>query len=240
MPALLDLQKHVRDAVVLNGGTGLDSLLLGGRDPSRRLAIHQRHYRVSLTRALLERFPATVWLVGSSFVTMSAATFLGAAMIAALTVPGCGRGSQPSSKSSESPSTASSSDAVANVSAPAPKRLTLTYDKTRMPKPVVGTPVEVTADGLPPNKDVSLAWGTVDGGWVIEDYFHFRGKKYTETTRTLSQATTDGSGRLNARFTIPEDFGGVHDAIESPLAAAVPRKAVLDAHVRRQQARGNN
>jgi hypothetical protein len=142
---------------------------------------------------------------------MRAATFLGAAIIAALTVPGCGRGSQPSSKSSESPSTASSSDAVANVSAPAPKRLTLTYDKTRMPKPVVGTPVEVTADGLPPNKDVSLAWGTVDGGWVIEDYFHFRGKKYTETTRTLSQATTDGSGRLKARFAIPEDFGGVHE-----------------------------
>jgi Putative DNA-binding domain len=76
VPALLDLQKHVRDAVVLNGGTGLDSLLLGGRDPSRRLAIHQRHYRVSLTRALLERFPATVWLVGSSFVTNAAHEFV--------------------------------------------------------------------------------------------------------------------------------------------------------------------
>jgi Putative DNA-binding domain len=75
VPALLDLQKHVRDAVVLSGGTGLDSLLLGGRDPSRRLAIHQRHYRVSLTRALLERFPATVWLVGSSFVTNAAREF---------------------------------------------------------------------------------------------------------------------------------------------------------------------
>jgi len=142
---------------------------------------------------------------------MRAATFLGAAIIAALTFPGCERGIQQSSQSSESPITASSSDAAANVSAPAPKRLTLTYDKTRMPKPVVGTPVDVTAEGLPPNKEVKLAWGTVDGGWVIEDYFHFRGKKYTETTRTLSQATTDGSGRLNARFTIPEDFGGVHE-----------------------------
>ena len=139
------------------------------------------------------------------------AAFLGAAIIAALTVPGCERGIQQSSQSSEPSSTASSSDAAANVSAPAPKRLTLTYDKARTPKPVVGTPVEVASEGLPPNKTVDLVWGTVDGGWVIEDYFHFRGKKYAETVRTLSQATIDGSGRLQTRFTIPEDFGGVHE-----------------------------
>src|SRR4030095_12601398 len=112
---------------------------------------------------------------------------------------------------SETPNTASSSDAAANPSAPAPKRLTLTYDKTQTPKPVVGTPVEVAAEGLPPNKTVDLLWGTVDGGWVIEDYFHFRGKKYAETTRMLSQTTTDRNGRLNTRFAIPEDFGGVHE-----------------------------
>ena len=142
---------------------------------------------------------------------MRAATVLGAAIIAALTFPGCERGIHQSSQSSESPSTASSSDPAANRSAAAPKRLTLAYDKTRTPKPVVGTPVEVTAEGLPPNKEVNLVWGTVDGGWVIEDYFHFRGKKYTETMRTLSQATIDGHGRLKAHFTIPEDFGGVHE-----------------------------
>jgi hypothetical protein len=141
---------------------------------------------------------------------MRAATFLGAAIIAALTISACERGIQ-SSQSPESTRPASSSAAATNPSAPAPKRLTLTYDKTRAPKPVVGTPVEVTAEGLPPNKDVNLLWGTVEGGWVIEDYFHFRGKKYAETTRTLSQATTDGNGRLNARFAIPEDFGGVHE-----------------------------
>ena len=140
---------------------------------------------------------------------MRAATVLGAAIIAALTSYGCGRGAPP--QSPESPSAASSADAAANSSAPAPKRLTLTYDKTQAPKPVVGTPVEVAAEGLPANKTVDLAWGTVDGGWVIEDYFHFRGKKYAETTRTLSQATTDANGRLNTHFTIPEDFGGVHE-----------------------------
>ena len=140
---------------------------------------------------------------------MRAATFLGAAIIAALTV-GCGRGIQQPSQS-EAPGTTSPADVAAKPSSAAPKRLTLTYDKTRTAKPVVGSAVDATAEGLPPNKTVSLAWGTVEGGWVIEDYFHFRGKKYTETTRTLSQATTDGSGRLNARFTVPEDFGGVHE-----------------------------
>src|SRR5262245_15358554 len=133
---------------------------------------------------------------------MRAATFLGAAILAALTSSGCGRGTPP--QTPESTGTASSSEADASPSAPAPKRLTLTYDKTQTPKPVVGTPVEAAAEGLPPNKTVDLVWGTVDGGWVIEDYFHFRGKKYAETMRPLSQATIDGDGRLNARFTIPE------------------------------------
>jgi hypothetical protein len=140
---------------------------------------------------------------------MRAATVLGAAIITALASSGCGRGTPP--QTPQSTSTASSSDAPASSSAPVPKRLTLTYDKTQTPKPLVGTAIEVAAEGLPPNKTVDLVWGTVDGGWVIEDYFHFRGKKYAETTRRLSQATTDSTGRLNTRFTIPEDFGGVHE-----------------------------
>jgi len=140
---------------------------------------------------------------------MRAATLLGAAIIAALTSAGCGRGASP--QTPESSATVSSSDAAANSSATAPKRLTLTYDKTQTPKSVVGTAIEVTAEGLPPNKTVDLLWGTVDGGWVIEDYFHFRGKKYAETRRMLSQTTTDRNGRLNTRFAIPEDFGGVHE-----------------------------
>jgi len=140
---------------------------------------------------------------------MRAATFLGAAMIAALTFSGCGRGTPPPTP--ESPPLASSSNAAAKPSAPAPKRLTLTYDKAQTPKAQVGTAIEATAEGLPPSKAVDLVWGTVEGGWVIEDYFHFRGKKYTETMRPLAKATTDANGRLSAHFAIPEDFGGVHE-----------------------------
>jgi hypothetical protein len=144
---------------------------------------------------------------------MRAATILGAALIAALAASACGRGSgNGQAAAGQSAGSARTRPPQAeSAAAPAPKRLTLTYDKTQGPKPLVGTSVEATAEGLPPNKTVNLAWGTVDGGWVIEDYFHFRGKKYSEITRTLSQATTDANGVLKTRFTIPEDFGGVHE-----------------------------
>jgi hypothetical protein len=73
---LHDLQKGVRDALILDDISGLDSVLVGGRDARKRLAIHQRHYRASLITALLDRFPATVWLVGSTFVTEAARRFV--------------------------------------------------------------------------------------------------------------------------------------------------------------------
>ena len=58
---------------------------------------------------------------------MRAATFLGAAILAALMSSGCGRGTPP--QTPEPQGRASSSDAAASPSAPAPTRLTLTYDK---------------------------------------------------------------------------------------------------------------
>jgi hypothetical protein len=87
--------------------------------------------------------------------------------------------------------------------------LDLTYNKPA----VVGAAALATADGLPPGKTVDLTWGTVTGGWVIEDYYHFRGKKYAETTTSLGQFPVDATGRLEARFVIPEDYGGVHEVI---------------------------
>ena len=142
---------------------------------------------------------------------MRAATFLGVALIAALSAFACEPAGQPAGSEGRVRSDPADQTATGQPSAPAPKRLTLAYDKTENPKAVVGTNVAATAEGLPPNKTVNLAWGTVEGGWVIEDYFHFRGKKYAETTHTISQAATDANGVLKTNFTIPEDFGGVHE-----------------------------
>jgi hypothetical protein len=96
------------------------------------------------------------------------------------------------------------------------QKLELKYEK-----PVVGAEVRATATGLPAGKTVDLKWSTVTGGWLIEDYYYFRGKKYSETTSSLGNFAIDSSGRLDARFTIPEDYGGVHDVV-----AVIDGKAV--------------
>jgi hypothetical protein len=98
----------------------------------------------------------------------------------------------------------------------------LTYDKPA----VVGTAARATASGLPAGKTVDLVWGTVTGGWVIEDYYHFRGKKYSETTTSLGQFRVDEGGRLDARFVVPEDYGGVHEVIALVDGKPVAQNAI--------------
>src|SRR5580704_14760161 len=88
------------------------------------------------------------------------------------------------------------------------RKLELKYDKA-----VVGAKVRATAEGLPAGENVDLTWGTVSGGWVIQDYYYFRGRKYSETTLSLGKYPVSASGRLDATFEIPEDYGGVHDVI---------------------------
>jgi hypothetical protein len=121
--------------------------------------------------------------------------FVAAALVAA--VAGC----------SGAPA-ATSTAASADSSSP-PATLELTYDKPA----VVGATAQASARGLPPGTTVDLTWGTVVGGWVIEDYYHFRGKKYSESTTSLGRFPVDSNGRLSATFTIPEDYGGVHEVI---------------------------
>jgi hypothetical protein len=87
------------------------------------------------------------------------------------------------------------------------KKLELTYKKPA----VVGREVHVAVVELPAGKTIDLQWGTVAGGWVVEDYYHFKGKKYTETTTSLGKFSVDANGKLDTNFVIPEDYGGVHE-----------------------------
>lgn len=73
---LAEFQAQARGAILDGDALRLRSVLTGGRDPLTRFAIHQRHYEASLVRALIEKFPATVWLAGSSFVTEAARAFV--------------------------------------------------------------------------------------------------------------------------------------------------------------------
>src|SRR5215831_19130567 len=76
MPRLAEIQLHLRDTVVSNGKTRVALSLTGGKDPSRRMAIHQRNYQSSLIEALRTKFPATEWLVGTRLLTDAAARFI--------------------------------------------------------------------------------------------------------------------------------------------------------------------
>ena len=73
---LADLQADMASAVVERAVPASASLLTGGDDPTQRFAIHGRHYTASLARSLVERFAATVWLVGSELVTQAAMGFV--------------------------------------------------------------------------------------------------------------------------------------------------------------------
>jgi hypothetical protein len=122
------------------------------------------------------------------------------------------------------PQPIASAPAASDQTAPKPvsglKKLTLTYPKNT--KPVAGAEIEASAEGLPANRTIDLVWGTVDGGWVIEEYYRFRGKRFANTTRTLAQVQVGSDGRASIHFKIPEDYGGVHEVFFSengvPLA----------------------
>jgi hypothetical protein len=104
------------------------------------------------------------------------------------------------------------------------KPLKLTHAKT--PKPVVGSEIDAAAEGLPPNRTVDLLWETVDGGWVVEEGYRFRGKRFTESTKVLGRAQVGADGRLATHFTIPEDFGGVHSVTVAEAGKALAQGGV--------------
>jgi len=114
------------------------------------------------------------------------------------------------SRPAASPTDSSSAAAPESVAASndALKTLTLTYKAA-----TVGSAVQVNGKGLPAGKTVDLTWGTVTGGWVVENYYRFLGKKYAESTTSLGTFAVDASGQLEATFTIPDDYGGVHEVV---------------------------
>lgn len=77
-----------------------------------------------------------------------------------------------------------------------------------------GTQITVTGTGLPPNKDVTLAWMTAGIRYVLDpkpDSVDYLGRKVDKLAVELGKARTDGSGALRTSFKAPLDFGGMHD-----------------------------
>lgn len=133
------------------------------------------------------------------------------------TVTGCS--SSPSATTAQAPSAVAG---AARATTPTLATLDLSYDTPA----VVGASVRARAVGLPPGATVDLAWATVTGGWVVEDAYHFKGKKYADTSTTLGRFPVDTNGTLDASFTIPEDYGGVHDIVASIDGKAVAQNGL--------------
>lgn len=76
MQSLAEIQSGMRHAVATGDFAAISRLLVGGQAPEHRLAIHRRHYETSLTTALLDKFPATTWLMGSRFMREAAKVFV--------------------------------------------------------------------------------------------------------------------------------------------------------------------
>lgn len=79
----------------------------------------------------------------------------------------------------------------------------------------VGTPLTLSADGLPPSKPVEFVWMTMEGRYdtkVDLGSIEFLRPKYAQKKATLGKASTDAKGSVTATVSVPaEDYGELHD-----------------------------
>jgi hypothetical protein len=75
-----------------------------------------------------------------------------------------------------------------------------------------GTPVTLSAEGLPPRQEFQLVWSTAVGEWQVADA-EYHGREFTPVAYEIAKATSDGAGSLTAHFIAPEDYGFLHDIV---------------------------
>ena len=75
-----------------------------------------------------------------------------------------------------------------------------------------GAPVRVVAEALPPDTEFQLVWTTVQGNWKVARA-EYHGREYHPVAYEIATVRTDAAGKLAAVFTVPEDFGFVHDVV---------------------------
>jgi hypothetical protein len=101
----------------------------------------------------------------------------------------------------------------------------------------VGTAFTISADGLPPERDVELHWATWTGRYAMNpsmETVEYLERQFTDRRVPLGSARTDASGRLRVSATAPEDFGEVHDIFATVDGQDVARggfRVLLDAQV---------
>jgi hypothetical protein len=77
-----------------------------------------------------------------------------------------------------------------------------------------GRKVTLTGTGLPAGKAVTLAWMTAKIRYVLDpkpDSVDYIGRKVDKIAVRLATGTTTAAGAFSVTFTVPDDFGGIHD-----------------------------
>jgi hypothetical protein len=76
MLPLAETQAAIAKAITSGSSADLPDSLFGDSAGNRRFRIHLRHYQASLTAALMQKFPATQWLVGAELFTRLALKYV--------------------------------------------------------------------------------------------------------------------------------------------------------------------
>jgi hypothetical protein len=75
-----------------------------------------------------------------------------------------------------------------------------------------GTPVTVTAEGLPPGEEFQIVWVTYNGEWKVGNA-EYKGREFNEAAYEVAKVKADAAGRLSAKFIAPDDYGFLHDIV---------------------------
>jgi hypothetical protein len=75
-----------------------------------------------------------------------------------------------------------------------------------------GTPLTVTAEGLPGEQEFDLVWRTVKGSWKVGNA-EYHGREYAPVAYRFAKIKTDNAGRATATLIAPEDYGFGHDIV---------------------------
>jgi len=125
---------------------------------------------------------------------------------------GCGGSngkSTPQSAATTAASPAASASTTAAKPAPDLKLLKFTPDNGSS-----GTTVTVTGDSLPAGKSAEFMWATVDGSYDMTagpENIAFNDRVFKAKRTSVGTTTTTADGKVNATFTVPVDYGEVHD-----------------------------
>lgn len=94
------------------------------------------------------------------------------------------------------------------------------------PQGSVGSEVVATLTGLEPESRVDLVWMGADASWNVGDGT-FHGVVATETRDVLGTATVDAEGSATLTFTVPEDYGYVHNLFAETDGEQVARQGFV-------------